>query len=1272
MSGSAKIGRSGLQRVSAYGRRTVEFVRSRRARRIAEWVLGVILVLGIATYFVVPIVLHNILVGTVAKQLKRPVTVGKIGFNLYTLRLDIDQLHIGEPQGADPFVDIGHIRVRVGWSSLYRLAPVIREVSITKPAIHLIREAEQRFNFSDLLESPNPPPPPPPKETPPGKPQRFAVSNIRLTDGDIQFDDQVLAQKHHIEHIELGVPFLANLPADVDIYVQPLLEMVIDGSPLHLIGRARPFANPPESVVDLRLHQLELQRYLGYAPKRIAIKIPSGTLSSDLQVHFVQAGATNPQPEITVSGAASIDELAVQDGAGAPLLELGHAEVKLERVEPLESVIALEKIYIDKLVAHATLNSNGTTNFTSVVGSEPTPAALPSPAAAPVVATPAAPLTQTTEAPPAKSAMDISVATFQMTNSAVKLTDNRNPTPNNLSLNEIQIGMQDFHSTGQHPAEYEFGTTLGSGGTITAKGSVDLSQSEARTELVIDQVDLPGLQGFARPTFVGNIATGKFNLHAKLLTHFANGPFNLHVEPANISIDNLKVDDPKRETPVQWKTFGLAIAQVDLASHQAIVSDVHADGINLLVRRGKHGELNFASLLQSAPPPTPEERRATRAAARAAKLAKSRKPAPPKEAPGPSWKYQVALIGLQNTVAHVVDDSTPRRADLNVAPLNIQVKNVSDDLSKPMTLDLSGTLNKKGSFKVTGTAAPIPLKADLRVVTDHLNLAPLDPYVASKLNATITSAALTMKGAVGLDSAHKDFRVSYKGDVALGNVMVLDKLTRDPFVQWRTLSVTRINVKSGEGAPYAHIGTIALDDFYARIILRKDGTMNLKDVVATEQAPPTSLTRSVQPAGAAPSPTPAVVPETTGAVTTAPAPAAQGPSANIEVGKITLARGHVNYSDNFIQPNYSADLTDIMGNIGKFGTETTQPADLLIDGKVNGSSPLNISGSLNPLAPKASLDITAKADGVELTGLTPYSNTYAGYPIIKGTLTVDVHYVLKDEQLTATNHILLDQLTFGDPLPGAKTSKIPLRLAIALLKDSSGKIDLNIPISGSLNDPQFSVFDVVIGALKNIIIKAATAPFNLLASAIPNFHGGAQLAYVEFAPGTATLTPEAQKSLETLASALQQRPSLQLSIEGRVDPAFDREGLKEAMLLDQMKALKVKGEGGNVDLDTVQLTPSEYTKYLTRVYKAAKFDKPKDFMGLDKSLPQDEMKKLLLANIQVTDKDLQQLADRRAAVVRKFMSAKVDPGKLFLVAAKLTPEGIADKGKTTRVDLSFD
>jgi Domain of Unknown Function (DUF748) len=668
----------------------------------------------------------------------------------------------------------------------------------------------------------------------------------------------------------------------------------------------------------------------------------------------------------------------------------------------------------------------------------------------------------------------------------------------------------------------------------------------------------------------------------------------------------------------------------------------------MFIKRSRRGELSLHALVQAPSPATNNQR-----------LAEAKAPKPPaaENPPAKPWTYQIASAAFENTAARFEDHSTPQRADLALAPLTIHLKDVSSDLTKPIALDISGTLNQKGGFKVTGTAAPIPLSAKLQVVTDHLELAAFDPYISSQLNAKIAGAALTMKGGLGLDNARKQFRVSYKGDAALGNVNVLDKVTGDSFVVWKALSVTHINLKAGDGPPHAHVGAIALDDFYARIILRENGTMNLKEVMANPKSAPTSITRTDQPPGAAPAPLPS--PET---------PAAS-PNADIEIGKITLDNGHVNYSDNFIQPNYAADLTDIRGDIGKFGTGTTEPASVLIDGEVNGSSPIDISGSLNPLAPKASLDIRAKADGVELTGLTPYSSNYAGYPILKGTLTLNVHYLLKDGNLTAENHIFIDQLTFGERIEGSKASKLPLRLAIALLKNSKGQIDLDIPVSGSLSDPKFSVTDVILSALKNLIIKAATAPFSLLASAIPGGHATEQLPYVEFAPGLATLTQQGRDSLTTLASALQERPSLRLNIEGRVDPTLDKDGLREAMLT---RSIKEKSGKGGADPDSVELTPSETAKYLARVYSAAKFTKPKNFVGLDKSMPPDEMKKMLLANIQVTDADLRHLAEARAAAVRRFMSEKVDPGRLFLAAPKLSADGIEDKGKTTRVDLSFD
>jgi uncharacterized protein involved in outer membrane biogenesis len=274
--------------VLPWGARFGAVARSRRTRKIGVIVVAVILFLGIATYFAVPPILRHVVTGPVATSIHRRVSVGKIGFNLYRLRLDIDKLHVSERDSPAAFVDIGHLRLKVSWASLFRFAPVIGEVAIDRPAIHVVRANEQKFNFSDLLEgAPVDKSKPVP---PPSAPMRFAVSNIQIRDGDVQFEDQLLGEHHKVEHINVNVPFIANLPQDVDIYVEPLIEMAVDGSRLHLAGVAKPFGSTRDSVVDLKLHRLSLREYLGYVPRRIPIKIPSGTLSGDVYVHFLLEG----------------------------------------------------------------------------------------------------------------------------------------------------------------------------------------------------------------------------------------------------------------------------------------------------------------------------------------------------------------------------------------------------------------------------------------------------------------------------------------------------------------------------------------------------------------------------------------------------------------------------------------------------------------------------------------------------------------------------------------------------------------------------------------------------------------------------------------------------------------------------------------------------------------------------------------------------------------------------------------------------------------------
>jgi uncharacterized protein involved in outer membrane biogenesis len=1280
--------------------RSREFIRSRWMRRIGIAILVIVIIYGLAGFFAVPPILRHVLKGPVAASLNRHVTVRRIYFNPYTLRLDVGRFRIVEHGAKQAFVDIGRLRVKASWMSVLRLAPVVGEVIVDRPAVHLVRTAENRFNFSDLLEKPSTAPP-----APSSKPLKFAISNIRLSNGSVHFDDQLLKQQHTVEHIELHIPFIANLPSDINVYVQPLLAMVVDGSRLRIDGKALPFASPPESVVNLNLHRFDLTRYLGYVPAKLPIKMPSGALSSALQVHFVNAPG---RPLIRVGGEVALDKVEVHDAADAALLGLDHASFTLIDVEPLENLAHFEKIYLRALDLHVTRNHDGSINLASLSGAQSAPskpAASPTPSVNQPSTRPGQ-ITAGAPAPPSPGASPtpagVSLDSFELADSTVTVIDNTGATPATLAIQAIHFGLKNLNTSSQAPpAPFDMEAKLGGGGSIATKGTVDVAHSQANTDITLNQIDLPALQGFAQSILAATIASGKLSASTKLATRFDAAHFNVHAEPASASLDNLEVRGPGGgDAPLKWKQFSVSVGQFDLASREALVKEVRLDGLHVSAKRDRDGQLNMAALIHQQQANAPQQ--AT--AAPSPKLPPSRqqhasrrqyvsrrpyqhkapphKAHPPSSEPGagavattsPGWHYDIASVAVENTDARVEDRTTPEPLSLAVTPLNLHLHGISNDFAKPVALDLDGTVNGKGGFKVKGTVAPMPLKADFRIATRRLDLAPVTPLVSSHLNATIKSAALTMEGRLEAARERENLRLRYRGNATLGGVRMLDKLTNDLFLRWGAFSADGIDFAMASGPPRVHVRGVALANFYARIILNRDGHLNLSDVMANPQQAPTSLTRPDVLVHTQ-NPPPAVRPTPSAAPTpSAPSAQPQPLPANVAIGGIRFERGKVNYTDNFIRPNYSADLTDISGKVGSFGTSSTSPANVSLQAQLNGSSPIDIDGSVNPLTPMAFVDIKAKASGVELTSLSAYSTKYTGYPITKGTLNVDVHYLLDQQKLTAENHIFIAQLTFGDKVQNSTATNLPVRLAVSLLKNSRGEIDLRVPVSGSLSDPSFSLGSVILHAFMNIIVKAATAPFNLLASA---FGGNANEDYghILFDPGWATLNPTAQQKLDTLAKALQDRPALKLSITGRVDPKFDVEGSREAKLAKAVRAQKIEdlSDSEAANPASVKVTPAEYNKYLERAYKAAKFSKPRNAIGLTKSLPPDQMKKLMLENTQVTDKDLRDLADARANAVRRALVArKADPARLFETAPKLDASGIKDKDPTTRVDLSLE
>ncbi len=342
-------------------------------------------------------------------------------------------------------------------------------------------------------------------------------------------------------------------------------------------------------------------------------------------------------------------------------------------------------------------------------------------------------------------------------------------------------------------------------------------------------------------------------------------------------------------------------------------------------------------------------------------------------------------------------------------------------------------------------------------------------------------------------------------------------------------------------------------------------------------------------------------------------------------------------------------------------------------GKLENYAPLEITGKINPLRDDLYVDLKIDFKNMDLSPVTPYSGRYLGYTIQKGELSLNLQYLIVKKKLDSQNNVFLDQFTVGDRVESPKATKLPVKLAIALLKNRKGEINLNIPVSGYINDPKFSIGRIIIKILLNLLGKAATSPFALLGAI---FGGGEELSYVEFDYGSHDLPEQSVKKLDTLVKALFDRPDLKLEIDGRVDVEKDREGLKQYLFRKKIKAQKLKNlvkkgqPAGPVDKITIE--KEEYAKYLKMAYKEEKFPKPRTIIGFAKDLPVPEMEKLMLTHIEIKDDDLRQLASQRALKIKDYYllkSGQVTADRVFLVEPKSLEPEKKEKLKNSRVDF---
>jgi uncharacterized protein involved in outer membrane biogenesis len=1214
--------------------------------RIRRWAIGAligVLLVGIAGMFGLPAATRWGIETVASRELGRSLTVGKISANPFTLRITARDLAMAEAPGGDaaPFVQVARLTLDVSLASLWHRAPVLDGLQIDGLRARIARNAPQRFNFSDIVDRLQAAP----KTS--AEPARFSLNNIEVTNSELQLDDRVLGRQHAITEVRIGVPFISSLPHHADLRVQPAFAARIDGTPLDLRGETLPFDDTLESVLHVKLDGLDLPTYLGYSPVRLNFAVPRGKLDTELRIAFRRqapaAGARPARPaELVIAGIAAVREFAL---AGTdpqdPLVSWQRLGVRIAEFAPLGRRLALDEVTLTAPQVKVQRAADGDIDWLTLVQAPVQRGGGAPPADAAAAANPA----------PA-SPFALSIARFAISAGRLHFIDATlgrfEQTLEGIALEATGLTTTPGSAAAPvAPARIKAGAQVVPQGSLALDGEIALAPLAGSLAYRADDVQLRGLARLVGQ-FVNGTVDGSSSVRGQLRFGQVDGALEVALRDLQIEGRALQLRGPEGSGAVlDIAALKLDGGELDLGRRSLRIGSLALDAPRIGIRRLADGSLGWQQLQRAAP------------AAAGATEAR-----PPAAAP---WRVALAELTIARGQLRFDDLSVQPAARVALNQIQGSVRNLSADGSTRAELALRTRIGNDGSLVVNGGVRWDRLLADLRFAARNLDAAAARGYLAQFINATLVSGEVSSRGSLALAQPEDGpMRVRFDGDLRLANLHATDASGTDDLLRWQTLAVDRLALELGRGAPQVEVGVVALDAFYARVILSEEGRLNLADL----------FQRAPDEAAAAPD-SAATSAAAAPAAASATAPATDAAPARVRIDRIQIAGGNVNFTDNFVRPNYTANLTDLAGSVTALASDAAEPATLVLAGRVDQDAPLSINGRLNPLAPQLQLDIAASTKGVDLPRMTPYSTKYAGYPITKGKLSLDLRYQIENGKLTASNHLFLDQLTFGERVDSPTATKLPVLLAVALLKNSRGEIDLNLPIAGSLDDPQFSVGGIIVKVIVNLLGKVVTAPFSLLAAA---FGGGEELGQIDFAAGSAALEPGQIQRLQTLGRALNDRPALRLDIIGRADAGADAAGLREAEFDARLRAARVRQlvRDGGTSIEPAQVTipAAERAALIGAVYDAEPIaDKPRT-LGIARRLPAPEMEQRIRAHLAAKPVDLRALANARAAAVRDWLEVqgKVERERMFVVEPRIADDSAASgatAGPATRVEFSL-
>lgn len=1205
---------------------------------------ALLVVYTLVGFLLIPFTAKKVALSKLPELLNRPVSISCINFNPYTLHLEVKGFEIGKKEGEGNLFSFRQFDLNFDSFSLFRLSAVFDRIAIADPQVDL-SIFRGGSSVSDLIPEEAPAEEPVAEEKKSKEIFPFILRNLVITNGTCKVYDKVRDMQHVIADLDLSVPFTSSLSRDSGKQVQPTLDMIINGTPFALEGHSLPFQSSLKTEFDFSLENAQLGEYWVYLPIYETTSLKSGSLSTKLTLAFERSDTLLPRVLIRGNGHINNFDLIAKDGP--TLLKFKDLDVNLDQVSILRRILKIGSIKLTDPYLKIGLKKDGSPDLLDYL--------------APSVEAGEKSKEGEIDSGPVLAAL---IKEFILENGQVDFTDNAFGDGFNKKIGPISVNAANISTTENAAGTYGFKIGSNSTEIISGTGALGLMPLAVNGSVAVVDLDIPDYHVYLDGPLPLDVASGKVGVGSDFV--FVPKSETVRLSNIRVNVDNLALQ-PKGggKTLVGLNGFAMTNGTVDVKEKSVFIDSINLNKALIKLMRNSKGIdiLQYVEKHQKSMAAKPEEVQVQEDKIEE-KVGEAVSDIDEKK-----WKVALNRFQLADSGIEFTDKAATKTTITKVSDIKIGVRGLTFPEDKPMKLSLAAVINGRGFLNIDGQAGAQSLKGGGNVRLRKFRLRDFNGYLPPEMQLNIARGHIDVNGKWSFSAANKAV-ANYTGKVQLKDLLVRDTQGNEKFFHMNEFSVRGIDFVSAPLKVKAEtVGVVEPQIFLKR---EADGTFNIARMLTGKRAEPVNATLVEQQAEEAASK--AKIDSAAPAkpqldTTDALASGSEDKKDNfIFVGKMFMSNGTVIFKDQAVSPEFVLDITKMRSAVRGLELPQGDRTDLSFNATFDQQAPLVVEGFLKPTAEGADTDLNLSLANLDMTQLSPYTEKFIAYPVSTGMLSSDVAVKLRGEFVAVENVFDIYQFEVGEKIDNPDAPSIPIGLGLALLKDSSGNIRLDIPIEGDLADPQFRLGRVIGRAIVNLLVKAVTSPFALIGALVG---GGEDMDVLAFEPGTAGPKEDELSKVESVAKAMKDRPGLKLEISGFTSPE-DIPAMEEAEFRRQVampKFLELEGDDNGPDsVDEVVVSDEEYPEYLEVAYKDSSFDKPTNFLGFVEALPVPDMEKALRDNIKVTDTQLAELARMRAEFIRSLLTDKsgVEPERVFLKGMSAT-----GKGSGPRVELGL-